>query len=464
MQRTILWALAFVAVAAAAGAGYYYYQSHPAEAPAKSGKGGPGKGGGNVPVIAAAATTADVGVLLDGLGSVTPVATVTVRSRIDGELVKLQFKEGQVVRAGDLLAEIDPRAAQVQLATAEAQLARDAALLKNAQLDAERYRVLFKQDSVAKQQLDTQESLVRQNEATVKMDQAAIDSGRLQLAYSRITAPVGGRLGLRQVDLGNIVHAGDANGLVVITQLQPITVIFTIPEDSLPPVMKKLQAGEKLPVTAFDRAGKTPLATGALLTVDNQIDPATGTVKLKAQFANDDLALFPSQFVNVRMLVDTKAGATVIPSAAVQRGTPGTFVYAVDPETKAVSVRKVKLGPTQGETISIEDGIKPGTLVVVDGADKLREGAVVEMVVRDTSPPKDGPRKGRRGGAKAEAGSASASAEDGGFAALSPEERLKRWRDLNARIDKGEFGEEIKKLPEEERKQRMRELRGKKSN
>ena len=360
MKRTILWALAFAAVAAAAGAGYYYYQSHPAEAPAKSGKGGPGKGGANVPVVAAAATTADVPVLLDGLGSVTPVATVTVRSRVDGELVKILFREGQIVRAGDLLAELDPRPYAAALAQAEAQHARDAALLKNAQLDLERYKTLFQQDSVAKQQLDTQESLVRQTEATVQMDRAAADTARLQLTYSRITAPVGGRLGLRQVDLGNIVHAGDANGLVVITQLQPITVIFTIPEDSLPPVMKKLQAGEKLPVTAFDRSGKTQLASGALLTVDNQIDPATGTVKLKAQFANEDLALFPSQFVNVRMLVDTKAGATVIPSAAVQRGTPGTFVYAVDPATKAVSVRKVKLGPTQGETISIEERHQAG--------------------------------------------------------------------------------------------------------
>ena len=464
MQRTIVWVLALIAAVAAGSAYYYIYLPRLAETPPAKGKGGFSKGGGNVPVIAAAATTADVGVLLDGLGSVTPIATVTVRSRVDGQLMKLLFKEGQVVRAGDLLAEIDPRAAQVQLATAEGQLARDVALLKNAQLDLERYRVLFKQDSVAKQQLDTQESLVRQSEATMKMDQAAIASAKLQLVYSRITAPVGGRLGLRQVDLGNIVHSADANGLVVITQLQPITVIFTIPEDSLPSVMKKLQAGEKLPVTAFDRAGKTQLAAGALLTVDNQIDPATGTVKLKAQFANEDLALFPSQFVNVRMLVDTKVAATVIPAAAVQRGTPGTFVYAVDPETKVVSVRKVKLGPTQGETVSVEDGVKPGTLVVVDGADKLREGAVVEMVVRDNSPPKDGPRKGRRG-AKADAGAKvepGAKADASGAEQPSAEERLKRWKDLNERIDKGEFGEEIKKLPEEGRKQRMREMRSKK--
>jgi multidrug efflux system membrane fusion protein len=406
-------------------------------------KSGFSKGGARAPVVAAAATTADVGMLLDGLGSVTPVATVTVRSRVDGELVKILFREGQVVRAGDLLAELDSRPYAAALAQAEAQLARDQALFKNAQLDLERYKTLFQQDSIARQQLDTQESLVRQTEATVQMDRAAAATARLQLTYSRITAPIGGRLGLRQVDLGNVVHAGDANGMVVITQLQPITVVFTIPEDNLQPVLKKLQAGERLAVTAYDRAGKTRLAAGALLTVDNQIDPATGTVKLKAQFANDDLALFPNQFVNVRMLVDTKVGATVIPAAAVQRGTPGTFVYAVDPDSKAVSVRKVRLGPVQGETVSVEEGIQPGTLVVVDGADRLREGAVVELVVRDNAPPKDGARR-KRG--------------EGGTA----DEKAKRWQELNARIDKGEFGEEIKKLPEEERKQKMRELRSKK--
>jgi len=449
-------------LAAAAGAGYYFYSPHADEAPSRPGKGA-FKGGGadrSVPVVAAAASTADVGVQLDALGSVTPVATVTVRSRIDGQLMKVLFREGQVVRAGDLLVEIDPRAAQVQLAQAEGQFARDQALLKNALIDLERYRVLFKQDSVAKQQLDTQEALVRQYEATVKMDQAAIDNAKLQLVYSRITAPVGGRLGLRQVDLGNIVRAGDANGLVVITQLQPITVIFSIPEDSLPPVMKKLLAGEKLQVTAFDRAGKTQLATGTLLTADNQIDPATGTVKLKAQFANEDLSLFPNQFVNVCLHVDVKKGATVIPAAAVQRGTPGTFVYAVNPETKMVSVRRVKLGPSQGESVAIEEGIAPGMLVVVDGADKLREGAVVELVVRDNSPPKDGPpRKGRGRGANADSGG---KAEAGATEPASADERLKRWKELNARIDKGEFGEEIRKLPEEERKQRMREMRSKK--
>jgi multidrug efflux system membrane fusion protein len=449
MKRILPWVLALCAVAAAAGVAYYFYQQREAE-PAK-GAGKFGKGGGRnqqVPVVAVPATTADVGVQLEGLGTVTPVATVTVRSRIEGELQKLRFKEGDVVRYGDLLAEIDPRTAQVQLATAEGQLARDQALLVNARVDLERYETLFKQDSIARQQLDTQAALVRQYEATVKMDQAAIDNARLQLTYTRITAPISGRLGLRQVDIGNIVRASDANGIVVITQLQPITVVFTIPEDSVPAVMRKLKSGEKVPVNAFDRAGRTQLATGTLITIDNQIDPATGTVKLRAQFGNEDNQLFANQFVNVRMLVDTKLDATVVPSAAVQRGTPGTFVYAVDRETKAVSIKRVRLGPVQGDRTAIEEGVTPGTLVVVDGADKLREGMVVEMVVRDTGPPKE-PRRRSAEGQKA-------------LEKLSPEERLKRWQELNARIDKGEFGEEIRKLPEEERKAKMRELRGSK--
>jgi membrane fusion protein, multidrug efflux system len=458
MKRILPWALALFAIAATAGVGYYFYQQKAAEPPAKAGRGGGRGGGAQVPVVAVPATTADVGVQLEGLGTVTPIATVTVRSRIEGQLMRLHFKEGDTVRYGDLLAEIDPRAAQVQLATAEGQLARDQALLTNAQVDLERYELLFKQDSIARQQLDTQAALVRQYQATVKIDQAAIDNARLQLTYSRVTAPIGGRLGLRQVDIGNIVRAGDANGLVVITQLQPITVIFTIPEDSVPAVMRKLKSGDKLPVNAFDRAGRTRLATGMLITIDNQIDPATGTVKLKAQFPNEDLSLFANQFVNVRMLVDTRVGATVVPTAAVQRGTPGTFVYAVDKDTKVVSIRRVRLGPVQGEQVAIEEGIQPGTLVVVDGADKLREGAVVEMVVRDTSPPKEVRRK--RGGEKG-GGEKGADAQKS-FEKMSPEERQKRWQEMNARIDKGEFGEEIKKLPEEERKAKMRELRARK--
>jgi multidrug efflux system membrane fusion protein len=439
MGRKALWAMAVCVLLAGVAAGGWFVSGKLDEAKTKAAaKKGP-RGERPVPVVAVAASTADVGVTLEGLGTVTPVATVTVRSRVDGQLMKILFREGQVVKAGELLAEIDPRPFQVQLAQAEAQHARDLALLRNAQVDLERYRVLHKQDSIARQQLDTQEALVRQTEATVKMDLAAIENARLQLAYSRITAPIGGRLGLRQVDLGNMVRAGDASGLVVITQLQPITVVFPIAEDHLPPVMRKLQDGEKLQVIAFDRAGKTQLATGTLITADNVIDPATGTVKLKAQFANADLGLFPSQFVNVRMLVDTRRGATVVPSAAILRGTPGTFVYAVDRETRVVSVRRVKLGPAQGEQVAIEEGLKPGVLVVVDGTDRLREGSTVELVVRDSSIPKESGKRKRE-------------------EKLSPEERQKRWEALNARIEKGEFGDEIRKLPEEERKKKMREL------
>jgi multidrug efflux system membrane fusion protein len=331
-----------------------------------------------MPIVAATARKGDLPIYLNGLGSVTPVYTVTLRTRVDGELFSVPVKEGQMVMAGEVIAQIDPRPFQVQLLQAQGQKERDEAILANAKVDLERYRVLYAENSVPKQQLDTQVALVNQYEAIVKSDEGAIQGAQLNLIYARITSPITGRIGLRNVDPGNIVHAADQNGLVVITQLQPITVVFNIAQDFIPQVMSKLKAGRHLPVDAWNRDFKTKLASGTLLTVDNQVDPSTGTVRFKATFPNQDNALFPNQFVNARLLIDTKRNAVLIPTGAVQRGPQNPFVFVVKPDS-TVEMRTVAVGPVEKDTASIDRGLTPGETVVTEGVDKLQQGTKVSI-------------------------------------------------------------------------------------
>jgi multidrug efflux system membrane fusion protein len=330
---------------------------------------------GPMPVVAAQARAGDMPITLIGLGAVTPLATVTVQSQVSGQITKVLFREGQNVKPGDPLFQIDPRPFQVALAQAQGALARDRALLANARTDLERYTTLFAQDSIAEQTLATQKSLVLQDEGTVKTDQAQVDTAQLNLSYAHVVSPIAGRAGLQQVNLGNYVTPAEPNGLVVIAQLQPITVVFSLPEDQIPPLLAQLHAGNTLPVTAFDRTNTTKLASGTLQSIDSQIDATTGTLKMKASFANEAESLFPQQFVNIVLLLNTLHGATLVPQAAVQRGAPGTYVYVVNGGT--VSVRKVTLGPGNATDIGIQDGLKPGESVVIDGADKLKDGAKV---------------------------------------------------------------------------------------
>jgi membrane fusion protein, multidrug efflux system len=330
------------------------------------------------PVAVGPARRADVPIYLEGLGTATAFQTITVRPRVDGQLDRVTFREGQEVHAGELLAEIDPRPFQVQLDQAEGSLARDSAQLANAKADLERYHNLIEQDLISKQQFDAQVATVAQLGGSLQMDQAAIDAARLQLTYCRITAPIAGRAGLRLVDAGNMVHAADPNGIVVLTQVRPMAVLFTLPEDDVQRVLAKAAQATPLTATAFDRNGAHPLATGRLLTSDNQIDPATGTFRLKAVFDNANDELFPNQFVNIRLLLDTHAGSIVVPQASVQRGQQGTFVFTVGPDRTA-QLKTVTVGATLGDDVEIAGGVAEGDTVVIDGADRLKNGGLVEI-------------------------------------------------------------------------------------
>jgi multidrug efflux system membrane fusion protein len=329
-----------------------------------------------VPVVAARARMGDMNVYLTGLGAIVPLNTVLVHSRVDGEIDKVAFVEGQIVQKGDLLAEIDPRPFEVQLTQAEGQAAKDEATLKNAKLDLKRDRTLVEQGLIPKQQSDTQLALVNQYEGALKSDQGQIDSATLNLVYSRITSPLTGRVGLRLVDPGNVVHASDSNGIVIITQLDPITVVFTLPEDVLPQIQEQTRGGRKLEIDAYDRELKRKLGTGTLMTLDNQIDQTTGTIKLKALFPNKDDSLFPNQFVNARLLVSKVKGTVIVPSAAVQRSPQSMFVYVILPNN-TVEPHDVEVRMTEGEDTAVASGVTPGQLVVTDGVDKLQKGTAI---------------------------------------------------------------------------------------
>jgi multidrug efflux system membrane fusion protein len=371
LRSPVIWLLLLLV----AGGALWWSRRQAAEAPP------PARGGRTaVPmsIVPEIVRKGDIAINLDALGTVSSLATVTVRSQISGQLVRIDFKEGQDVKKGDLLAEIDTRPYEAVLAQMKGQLARDEALLKGAQVDMARYQGLSAQNAVSRQTLDTQTALVAQYEGTVAADRAQVNAAEVNLQYCRIVAPADGRVGLRQVDQGNYVTPGDTNGLVVITQLAPISVLFTMPEDNLQAISARLRSGATLPVTAFDRAGAKKIAEGVLQTFDSQIDSTTGTIKLRAQFGNEGRTLYPNQFVNIRLLVDTHKDVTLMPTAGVQRGVPGTFVYLVNADA-TVSVRKVELGISDGEHVEVRSGLNPGDAIVIDGADKLRDGATISV-------------------------------------------------------------------------------------
>jgi multidrug efflux system membrane fusion protein len=357
-----------------------------------------GRNAAPMSIVPEVVSNGDIGININALGTVTSLATVTIRSQISGQLVRVAFKEGDEVKKGDLLAEIDSRPYEATLAQAKGQLARDEALLKGAQVDLTRYQGLAAQNAVPRQTLDTQTALVAQDQGTVEADRATVRSAEVNLQYCRIISPLDGRVGLRLVDQGNYVTPGDVNGLVVITQLQPISVLFTVPEDNLQAIAKRIQAGAVLPATAYDRSGASKIADGTLQTFDSQIDQTTGTIKLRAQFTNDTRVLYPNQFVNIRLLLDTHKDVTTISTAGVQRGVPGTFVYLVNADS-TVSVRPIKLGATDGDRVEIVSGLTPGDRIVIDGADKLRDGAKIN-VRSEADPAKSADPQDKSGGKK----------------------------------------------------------------
>jgi multidrug efflux system membrane fusion protein len=349
-----------------------------------------------VPVVAAAARKGDIGVYYSGLGAVTPLATVTVKTRVDGQLMSVRYREGDTVKKGDLLVEIDDGPYQAALTQAQGALIRDQALLANARIDLARYQVLAAQHAIPEQQLATQQALVHQDEGIVKLDEGQVEAATVNLAYCKIAAPVSGRIGLRLVDPGNVVQTADTTGLVVITQMDPISAIFTISEDQLQVVLKKMAGGQKLGVDAYDRAAKTRLAQGSLTTLDNQIDPTTGTLKLRATFVNTQGTLFPNQFVNARLLVEEKRGVTLMPTAAVQRNSSATYVYVVKPDS-AVTVRNITIGTSEGDDSEVTSGLVPGEVVVMTGVDKLQEGTKVNAQVSGSKPALTGPTTAKKG-------------------------------------------------------------------
>ena len=357
---------------------------------ARAAKAAAAKGPPPIPVVAATSRKGDIGVYYSGLGAVTPLATVTVRARVEGQLMNVRYREGDTVHKGDLLVEIDDGPYQAALTQAEGALIRDQATLENARIDLIRYQQLAPQKAIPEQQLATQQATVHQDEGVVKLDEGQIQSAKVNLAYCKIAAPATGRIGLRLVDPGNIVQTADANGLLVITQMDPISAIFTISEDQLQVVLKKMAAGQTLEVDAYDRGGKTKLAQGSLTTLDNQIDPTTGTLKLRATFPNGKGALYPNQFVNAKLLVQEKHGVTLVSTAAVQRNSQATYVYVVKADS-TVTVRPIAIGVTEGDDSEVTSGLTPGEIVIMTGVDKLQEGSKVAAQILSATPPASAP-------------------------------------------------------------------------